>query len=180
LTDLFDFLTGQAESGKSTVLKNMQLRYAPKAFQAEAKVWRAVIYLNLVRSVNFIVANLSDAEEFDAKDWFLLLKTRLGPLREVEKILSEMLCGVPDENKCDMPPRRDRASEVRVKSGSGWKRLLGIQRPASAHSSETDELTSTRSVICGCRDDIVRLWENPLVQSSLRNMGVELEQQSGL
>ncbi|KAI0634650.1 G-alpha-domain-containing protein [Trametes polyzona] len=48
-------LLGQSESGKSTTLKNFQLAFAPKAWQAERASWRAVIHLNLVRSINSIL-----------------------------------------------------------------------------------------------------------------------------
>lgn len=66
-------IAGQAESGKSTILKNFQIHFSPKAFRAEvgkdssalivklseirkqAEEWRPVIHLNLVRSVNFIL-----------------------------------------------------------------------------------------------------------------------------
>jgi hypothetical protein len=33
-------VAGQAESGKSTLLKNFQLQFTPKAFNAEAEAWR--------------------------------------------------------------------------------------------------------------------------------------------
>lgn len=57
-------LLGQAESGKSTVLKSMstcsyeqrthirldfQLLYSPKWFQSEREAWRAIIQLNLIK-----------------------------------------------------------------------------------------------------------------------------------
>ncbi|CDO76678.1 hypothetical protein BN946_scf184305.g10 [Trametes cinnabarina] len=48
-------LLGQSESGKSTTLKNFQLAFAPNAWQAERASWRAVIQLNLVRSINHIL-----------------------------------------------------------------------------------------------------------------------------
>jgi hypothetical protein len=35
--NFFFFFSGQAESGKSTVLKNFQLRFSPKAFEAEVR-----------------------------------------------------------------------------------------------------------------------------------------------
>ncbi|KAH9968215.1 guanine nucleotide binding protein, alpha subunit [Russula dissimulans] len=63
--DLRIILLGQAESGKSTILRNFQLKYAPSAFHAEAAAWRAVIDLNLIRSVTFLL-NLLDLEEGDA------------------------------------------------------------------------------------------------------------------
>ncbi|KAI0324728.1 G-alpha-domain-containing protein [Cubamyces sp. BRFM 1775] len=52
-------LLGQSESGKSTTLKNFQLAFAPKAWRAERASWRAVIQLNLVRSINLILDILS-------------------------------------------------------------------------------------------------------------------------
>jgi guanine nucleotide-binding protein subunit alpha len=70
-------IPGQAESGKSTILKNLQLYLAPKAFQAEVwpqfyqnnnlmndtrvfqvEAWRPVVHLNLVRTVNFVLSLL--------------------------------------------------------------------------------------------------------------------------
>ncbi|KAG8751427.1 hypothetical protein FRC14_007916 [Serendipita sp. 396] len=47
-------LVGQSESGKSTTLKNFQLHYAPKAFEAERMRWKTVILLNIVRSIRKI------------------------------------------------------------------------------------------------------------------------------
>jgi hypothetical protein len=51
---------GQAESGKSTILRNFQLKYAPTTFHAEAEAWRAIIDLNLVRSVTFLLRLLDE------------------------------------------------------------------------------------------------------------------------
>ncbi|KAJ7061270.1 G-protein alpha subunit [Mycena amicta] len=44
-------LLGQSESGKSTVLKNFRLKYAPVQWKAELRSWRTVIQLNLVQNV---------------------------------------------------------------------------------------------------------------------------------
>ena len=43
------------------MLKNFQLHFTPRAFRAESDAWRAVIHLNLVRSVNFIIDLLSQS-----------------------------------------------------------------------------------------------------------------------
>ncbi|KAH9974030.1 guanine nucleotide binding protein, alpha subunit [Lactifluus volemus] len=58
--DIRIILLGQAESGKSTILRNFQLKYAPTAFHAEAEAWRTVIDLNLVRSVTFLLSLLEE------------------------------------------------------------------------------------------------------------------------
>ncbi|KDQ53612.1 hypothetical protein JAAARDRAFT_39301 [Jaapia argillacea MUCL 33604] len=52
-------LLGQSESGKSTTIKNFQINYAYRAWSEERASWRAVIQLNLVRSVNTILDILS-------------------------------------------------------------------------------------------------------------------------
>ncbi|KAJ7190671.1 guanine nucleotide binding protein, alpha subunit [Mycena pura] len=54
-------LLGQSESGKSTTLKNFQLMCEPKAFRAERASWRAIIHLNVVRSVRTILDALAVA-----------------------------------------------------------------------------------------------------------------------
>jgi len=59
--DIRIILLGQAESGKSTILRNFQLQYTPAAFHAEAEAWRAVIDLNLVRSVTFLLNLLEES-----------------------------------------------------------------------------------------------------------------------
>ncbi|KAG9076464.1 hypothetical protein FS749_011766 [Ceratobasidium sp. UAMH 11750] len=58
-------LLGQSESGKSTTLKQFQLMYSPNAFRAERASWRAVIYLNLVRSIRHILDALDPASFVD-------------------------------------------------------------------------------------------------------------------
>ncbi|EDR05340.1 heterotrimeric G protein alpha subunit B [Laccaria bicolor S238N-H82] len=44
-------LLGQSESGKSTTIKNFRMKYSHAQWKAERLSWRAVIQLNLVRSV---------------------------------------------------------------------------------------------------------------------------------
>ncbi|CCM00780.1 uncharacterized protein FIBRA_02822 [Fibroporia radiculosa] len=55
-------LLGQSESGKSTTLKNFQLMNSPKAFRAERASWRAVIHLNIVRSIRMILDVMAEAQ----------------------------------------------------------------------------------------------------------------------
>ncbi|KAG8970219.1 hypothetical protein FRC03_010409 [Tulasnella sp. 419] len=56
-------LLGQSESGKSTCLKQFQLLYAPTSFAAERQAWKAVIYLNLVKSVRRILDSLTHQDD---------------------------------------------------------------------------------------------------------------------
>lgn len=108
-------LLGQSESGKSTTLKQFQLVHAPAAFHADRLAWRAVIYLNLVRSILRILDAVSpDADPLDYGHgvdlWpvasYRTIGTRvakydyyrraLEPLRGLEQHLIRML-SAPDE-----------------------------------------------------------------------------------
>ncbi|KAJ7028973.1 G-protein alpha subunit [Mycena alexandri] len=53
-------LLGQSESGKSTVLKNFRLKYAPLQWKAELRSWRAVIQLNLIQNIVTILDVMQD------------------------------------------------------------------------------------------------------------------------
>ncbi|EDQ99979.1 guanine nucleotide-binding protein alpha-4 subunit [Laccaria bicolor S238N-H82] len=52
-------LLGQSESGKSTTLRQFQRLYTPTAFREERILWRAVIQLNIVRSIRTILDALT-------------------------------------------------------------------------------------------------------------------------
>ncbi|KAJ7502857.1 guanine nucleotide binding protein, alpha subunit [Mycena galericulata] len=94
-------LLGQSESGKSTTLKNFQLINSPKAFRAERSSWRAVVHLNVVRSIRLIIHALTEAEASASAPQpapddpvypvitqeLLTLKMRLLPLQQVEEAL---------------------------------------------------------------------------------------------
>ncbi|KIM45073.1 hypothetical protein M413DRAFT_24337 [Hebeloma cylindrosporum] len=103
---------GQSLSGKSTTIKNFQLTYAQKTWAEERASWRAVILLNLVRSVNIIVEVLKEARasERDTADdsqpqpeahnkhpstttteQHRSVLLRLAPLKEIEKDLKVFL-----------------------------------------------------------------------------------------
>lgn len=189
-------LLGQSEAGKSTLLKNFQLLFAPKAFHAEAEAWRAVIHLNLVRAVNFILSHehlysanttprpttaSSDASRRssssistgtsrrqDSAESLRHLRMRLSPLRQVELILHRRLC-VDGAS----PPDAPRSPDLSVRVRSGWKGLARIGRPTSM--THQDELQNARQIIDACRDDICAMWTDDAVQAGLRAQSVVLE-----
>ncbi|TFK49487.1 G-alpha-domain-containing protein [Heliocybe sulcata] len=202
-------LLGQAESGKSTMLKNFQLSFTPKAFKAESGAWRAVIHLNLVRSVNFILDLLSANPQFaissspasvivtgfdvlgisqspdsqpgtltgpiiEPTDELRRLKMRLSPLKRVEEMLSKRISADdPHVSRKGL----NSASEVSVRSGSGWKALARLSHRTRPQSP--DELEDAGRVIEACRDDITELWADPVVQKGLSSNDIALQEQSG-
>ncbi|GJE98811.1 G-alpha-domain-containing protein [Phanerochaete sordida] len=117
-------LLGQSESGKSTTLKNMQMAYTPRAWAQERASWKAVIQLNLIRSINTIVDALAEelsapqaptrqssqssdeghspatdqiAIPQDRRGALMKLRMRLTPLRQVEGDLKARLGAGTDE-----------------------------------------------------------------------------------
>ncbi|CAE6443428.1 unnamed protein product [Rhizoctonia solani] len=47
-------LLGQAESGKSTLLKQFQMLYAPQTLDAERAAWRGVVFLNVIKTLRTV------------------------------------------------------------------------------------------------------------------------------
>ncbi|KDR78260.1 hypothetical protein GALMADRAFT_209667 [Galerina marginata CBS 339.88] len=108
-------LLGQSESGKTATLKNFQLTYARREWYEERAAWRAVIFLNLVRNVNEILAHLTsemsdlpynpdDSQEdlsgprppralprLKFTEQHRVLRMRLGPLSNVQHALEHRL-----------------------------------------------------------------------------------------
>lgn len=175
------------------MLKNFQLHFAPEAFHAESEAWRAVIHLNLIRSVNFILDLLpgapsphEPAEVSRVGDSLLRhFRMRLSPLRQVELILVHRL-SADDQARAAVnveeatPWYYGRASEVSIRGGSGWKALLRRKWNASQAVARPDELDKARQILHACRQDIAELWGHPDVQRGLEAEGVVLRDQSGL
>ncbi|KZT10381.1 G-protein alpha subunit [Laetiporus sulphureus 93-53] len=171
-------LLGQSESGKSTVLKNFQLHFAPEAFRAETEAWRAVIHLNLVRSVNFIMDVLSGQEELRQ------LRMQLSPLRQVEMMLVKSMSASDPSHSASVveeatPWFYGRASEVLVRGGSSWKALLRRRKDKQTRQTRSDDLEVARHILHACREDIASMWSNSIVQAALLEEGVSLQEQAG-
>ncbi|KAJ7307817.1 guanine nucleotide binding protein, alpha subunit [Mycena albidolilacea] len=115
-------LLGQSESGKSTTLKNFQLMCEPKAFTSERASWRAIIQLNVIRSVRIILDALmavsatrdfaptprSSYSSYASRDSLrpdselLALRIRLLSVLELEDVLKRRLA--TPEPECELPP----------------------------------------------------------------------------
>ncbi|KAI9065633.1 G-alpha-domain-containing protein [Trametes sanguinea] len=143
-------LLGQSESGKSTMLKNFQIHFAPNALRAESDAWRAVIHLNLVRSVNFMLDALtrpipsptnSDGSPTVPSFSHRLsatpqpvgdlrrFKLTLSPLRQVEVILARYLSAndvsSPSEGRISPAAQpQSSATDVTIRGGHTWRGLF--------------------------------------------------------
>ncbi|KAJ7762359.1 guanine nucleotide binding protein, alpha subunit [Mycena maculata] len=198
-------LLGQSESGKSTTLKNFQLLYEPKAFRAERASWRAIIQLNVVRSIHIIISAMNHAQNsqdrppsarssissheslrLDAE--LVNLKTRLLPLLEVEKDLMKRLSlpGSTEVEPTERPvagpsSKRRQSKEIAVNSTVAWK---GAFTRSNSGSSDTDLVDwddpQDPGVILHARsEDIKRLWAHPTVQAILEKQSIRLQELAG-
>lgn len=106
---------------------------------------------------------------------------RLAPLRQVELILNRVL-GVQDPVVDDDAEREwdsDRLSEVALRSRTAWRMLThsGKERPASRF---WDDLLDAQRILDACREDVVQMCVDPLVQALLAEHGIALADEPGL
>lgn len=181
------------------------MTYAQKSWAEERAAWRAVIMLNLVKSVNTVVDILietmesaellaTDSQGSGSKARPLTplnenhrnIIRRLGVLRQIERDL-KMLLGsgaseVEDPNDGgDNGPQFNpsKVQEFSVRSSSGWKDILDrIRNPSQGKESETQR--KAFQVVSSCRDDILLIWNDSAVRSVLKNREAGLEDSPGL
>ncbi|CCM05237.1 uncharacterized protein FIBRA_07447 [Fibroporia radiculosa] len=183
-------LLGQAESGKSTTLKNFQLAFSPAHFRNERAAWKTIVQLNLIRSIKRLLEILQDEWDQSVRpsrpdkgkgvagrsppgptvrfstspltDTHRRIRMRLSPLISIEEELTKRL----------LPEANEKVRDVCVRAGSGWKGVLTSvssnhieRRPGTAEGRSKDDPTA---VLAACRDDIVTLWEDPVVREVLK------------
>ncbi|OSC97274.1 G-protein alpha subunit [Trametes coccinea BRFM310] len=223
-------LLGQAESGKSTTLKNFQLQFSPQHFAKERAAWKTIIQLNLIRCVKRLLDVLQEEYESSLQtttpasiakgkgvagrtpttvgvrfstsplnDHHRRIRMRLSALLPVEEELMRKL--LPES--AGGPAARN---DVCVRAGSGWKGVLAAlsantstldvpqppqppplvsalkggstSRPGTANSQARDKDNPT-AVLAACKDDIVALWEDKVVQAVLKKQNVRLQDMPG-
>ncbi|KAJ7190943.1 guanine nucleotide binding protein, alpha subunit [Mycena pura] len=201
-------LLGQSESGKSTTLKNFQLMYDSKArivaFRAERASWRAIVQLNVVRSIHVVLDVITRVEVRQADEHspppspcvdadLSTLKLRLSPLIQVEEVLMQRLIpSGPDKSDAarlaqltqipyELRPRGV-TREVAVNSAMQWKdvftRLVGSDRD-SENAVNWDDPHDPGVVLHALADDLKALWSNQTVQALLVQQNLRLQEAAG-
>uniref|UniRef100_A0A0W0FWU8 Guanine nucleotide-binding protein alpha-4 subunit n=1 Tax=Moniliophthora roreri TaxID=221103 RepID=A0A0W0FWU8_MONRR len=213
-------LLGQSESGKTTTLKNFQLISSPKAFRAEKPLWRAIIQLNVTRSIRIILEAMSQALAQSSNSSPTLtssrpaspnlsgsstlpsttlptlnaehmkLKIRLSPLLQVEEALWRKLS--PSSPPDAMPthlssvtnlPHHGRQREGAVYSVSGWKgafsKLLTGRNSMDSQNIDFDNPDDPGTILHYCAQDMIRLWNDPVIQQLLAALSLRLEDMPG-
>ncbi|KIY68372.1 heterotrimeric GTP-binding alpha subunit [Cylindrobasidium torrendii FP15055 ss-10] len=169
-------LLGQAESGKSTVLKNFQLAYAPATVQRERVAWKRIVQLNLILSVKAILGCLqadwnagSGPTDSEADKRLRALSMRLKPLIAVIRD-SKVLC--------------DEQRGLSVPAGGAWKQLFTTTRDRFSTDSELFnrmnlERNDPGGLLHASKEDIMLLWTDDVVQRTLARHSMRLEESSG-
>ncbi|KAI0737180.1 G-protein alpha subunit [Daedaleopsis nitida] len=146
-------LLGQAESGKSTTLKNFQLAFSPQHFAKERAAWKTIIQLNLIRNVKRLLEVLQEEWESSmqtttassvAKGKGVAGRTPSSPgvrfstsplndnHRRIRMRLSALIPIEEELTKKLMPDSSAASRDLCVRAGSGWK---GIMTALGANTS---------------------------------------------
>ncbi|KAK2459334.1 hypothetical protein APHAL10511_008648 [Amanita phalloides] len=210
-------LLGQSESGKSTTLKSasavilvvnlallnsnlkdFQLLYEPKVFRAERASWRAIIQLNVVRSILLILEAVDHAASHDPKCLplspdLLRLRMRLTPLRQVEETLLRRLsiAGSGQMDRMQLSyTERGRAFlkeiSVSVNAAVRWKDAMTRGKRdwdrESFNSEEAidwDDPSDPGVILHACAEDMMRIWNDAFVRNLLAKQCLRLEEVAG-
>lgn len=113
------------------------------------------------------------------------LSISLAPLRQVEETLSNRIAGSrpPEESSEADRYHPAKASEISLRSGSGWTAFLRFRRGSTSTGPDRNEKAEelqTRRILSACARDIMTLWAAPEVQQGLREREIVLQEQSGL
>ncbi len=180
-------------------LPDFQLQYARETWLEERSSWRAIIQLNLIRSIvtllDLIGDALANASPFDMSppplnEKHRLLRLRLAPLRGVQQDLQRRLGAAAVEETSN--PRSGsvlpRPSEFAIRSRDGWRSALerfrlrpqDAKEDARAADARVRRSAEVTEVVVGCAEDMKTLWEDSAVQEMLRRKKIRMEEEPGL
>ncbi|KAJ6608250.1 guanine nucleotide binding protein, alpha subunit [Mycena sp. CBHHK59/15] len=193
-------LLGQSESGKSTTLRQFQRLYTPTAFREERILWRAVIQLNIVRSIRTILDALApaaaptrraaaalqrcgrldgDPEAGDDASTVLddALCLRLLPLRHIEALLIAKLVPPHEDEATHLPDFPDApASHLNL---NGQQPEIFVRPGNRWKGTPQHAADEPQAVLHALRRDLIALWADPAVRAVLRKRKIRLEEGPG-
>jgi hypothetical protein len=177
------------------------MQYARETWHEERSSWRAIIQLNLIRSIVSLLDLLGDslgssaldspsASSVPLNEKHRLLRLRLVPLRGVQQDLQRRLGAATIEESYNPGPGGvlPRPSEFAVRSHDGWRSALErfrarpqeAQESARAADARMRKAAEVTEVVVGCAEDMKALWEDNVVQEMLRRKKVRMEEEPGL
>ncbi|KAJ7676607.1 guanine nucleotide binding protein, alpha subunit [Mycena polygramma] len=192
--------------GKSTTLKNFQLMYDPKAFRAERASWRAIIQLNVIRSIRIILDAMTPAcaggdppsphSSYSSQDSLRIdadllgIRMRLLCLGDIEDKLACRLAATDDNSIRELssgttPLRRRTGAELALNSTVAWKSSFIGEEPDRGNLEPEDgihwENSDDPGVLLQERaEDMRRLWAHPTIHALLESKGIRLQEAAGL
>ncbi|KAF8221182.1 heterotrimeric G protein alpha subunit [Tricholoma matsutake] len=199
-------LLGQAESGKSTTLKNFRMRFAQSAWEKERNGWRAVVQLNIVRSITTLLeavesemrgdpaqeldeevtqAEAGDVEELQFNETHSLLMIRLTPLRGVETLLKRRLGPGAEPHQpellmaatpFDQPSERSPDKPSPEFTVRSWQEVLDAKSRTDDMGEDLDSATLT---FAACKNDMKTLWNDKTVRLALKRRNHNLPDSAG-
>jgi guanine nucleotide-binding protein subunit alpha len=181
-----------------------------QAFRVERTSWRAIVQLNVVRSIHVILDVITRAQNRRpttgenvvpdspvVDDDLAALKMRLSPLIRVEEVLMQRLIPIgPDKSDAarlaqltnipysELPRNVNR--EVAVHSANPWKdvfkRLVGSDNESfdSEKAIDWEDPTDPGVVLHALAEDMKALWNNRTVQGLLERQNLRLQEAAGL
>ncbi|KAK7042366.1 G-protein alpha subunit [Favolaschia claudopus] len=198
-------LLGQGESGKSTTLKNFRMQYARDAWEQERTGWRAVVQLNIIRSIiliceimeaemsgntSFNTAEVDDdievvprhreSDTFNDKHRMLLI--RLAPLRGLEADLKRRLGAGAEPIHPSAPMSAtpfDDTDSVNTPIDPPKRNHEFFVRSWTDAMGPTGDLDSCTITLMTCKDDMKALWTDPAIQLVLEQRKVRLADAAG-
>jgi len=174
------------------------MQYARESWLEERSSWRAIIQLNLIRSIVTLLDLIGDAladSSYDTSPFPLtekhrLLRLRLAPLRGVQQDLQRRLgaATIEETNNPGLGGVLPRPPEFAVRSRDGWRSALERFRTrpqdaevnARAADARVRKAAEVTEVVVGCAEDMKALWEDAAVQGMLRRKKIRMEEEPGL
>ncbi|KAF9003249.1 guanine nucleotide binding protein, alpha subunit [Cyathus striatus] len=179
--------------------------YQPKAFGKERASWRAVIHLNVVQSFHLMfdamnrVQKSAQASRDNLHDSLQLtpdllkLKLRLTPLLQVRETLIRRLSPVGSgeteatqlTNASYAERSKNYLKEIAVNSAAQWKdtfnRLVSNDRESfdSDEPIDFDDPNDPGVVLHACSEDMIKLWNDPVIQQLLDKQNLRMEEVAG-
>ncbi|KAF7360873.1 hypothetical protein MSAN_01116900 [Mycena sanguinolenta] len=186
-------LLGQSESGKSTTLKNFQLMCEPKAFRSERASWRAIIQLNVIRSLRIILDALVHSSTRDqpsphsSYSSYASTSSSLRPDSDLLALRTRLLTVLDIEDTLKLPRGFIAAQikEIVVNSSVAWKHVFMRDANVVGRDSidtnaiDWDAEDDPGPVLHARSEDMKRLWEHPTVRAILDRQGIRLQESAG-
>jgi hypothetical protein len=158
----------------------LELIYAPNALRSEALTWRAIIHLNLLKTMKIVIDIILQAStepsQTPVTDEHRRLALRLSPLKQAGELL-RMRISLPEDDTHVVVAN---STDFAVRSAAGWKEAFLKLRGQRGGEAGTKEELQSAAILEACADDMSTLWSDPIVKNIVRQKRLRLEESSGL